>query len=352
MSLYPVTKQMVWQMIENERRLGEPFTLQGAIASYLYDLISSEPLSQRNYVKVWSWTHKKVRLHWEQITTTAELIYSNSEGHTRGTLRAQKDAIPEQKEGIGAHEGHTRGTHLQSTNNISIPKTSDIPPPPADLRDAYAGEQPAPDSVDLSFLWDNDLNHESGVRKALREFSHPSPPELIRTLWGRRGRADFSSLTELVTRHGWPVFVAAAVITTNEASSPGINFLTKVCNRLTAQRHEQHSQNIRPEAATGIDEGPGGVPIYNLIPHDGAALPGGVRAGRHGGRQNAGRNQGAYKRPGERSWEEHLRACGYSEDEIAASGSPFGGERGSAGASGGPGDGEILPHRPVLRLRA
>ena len=27
MSLYPVTKQMIWQMIENERRLGEPFTL-------------------------------------------------------------------------------------------------------------------------------------------------------------------------------------------------------------------------------------------------------------------------------------------------------------------------------------
>lgn len=125
MSLYPVTKQMIWQMIENERRLGGPFSLQGAIASYLYDLITGSEMSQRNYCKVWGWSHKKVRLNWEQITSTAALMHANEQGHTRGTTGAQKEAKTAQNEGVRAHEGHTRGTHLQSTIDISIPKTSD-----------------------------------------------------------------------------------------------------------------------------------------------------------------------------------------------------------------------------------
>ena len=315
MSLYPVTKQMLWQMIENERKLGGPFSLQGAITSYLYDLITGAEISQRNYAKIWRWTRKKVRINWEQIENTATLIHSNSQGPTRGPLGAQKDVIPMQKESIGAHEGPTWGPHLQNTIDLSNKETSEVL---QDLSvDASAREASSSPSFDLSFLSDRDLDYESDIRETLGKYRPTDARELLIHRWRRPQVPPMVTLADLLRIHGWEVFAAGVVISA-DTEKPRLPFLTSILQRLTTQRHEQRRQNIRPEAATADDPGGSGIPIYNLVPNAGEAVPRGVRTGRPGGHQPPRRNQGAYKRPGERSYHESLVAAGYTPEEIAA----------------------------------
>lgn len=234
MSLYPVTKQMIWQMIENERRLGEPFTLQGAIASYLYDLIAGNEISQRNYAKVWGWTRKKVRINWEQIETTAELIHSNSQGPTRGPLGAQKEAIPAQKQSIGAHEGPTWGPHLQNTMDLSIKETSE------ELQhlsvDAGACEGSSASSFDLSFLSEKDGDYASDIRETLGKYRQADARDLLIHRW-RRGRVPATvTISDLLRLHGWEVF-AAGVVISSDTDRPGLPYLSAILQRLTEQRN-------------------------------------------------------------------------------------------------------------------
>lgn len=351
MSLYPVTKAFVWQMIENERKLGGPFSLQGAIASYLYDLITGGEISQRNYCKVWGWSHKKVRLNWEQITSTAALMHANEQGHTRGTTGAQKEAKTEQNEDIGAQQGHNRGTHLRNTTNSNTNYSANLAgggKPQGRVREAPEPPPPPADPVDLSWLPVNDRVYAPTIAEKLSSYRPTSGDQLLTHTWRNKSSPPVSSIVQLIQAYPWPVFVAAVVIAADDRK-PNLKFLNAILQRLNHEHSEaQRSAAIDP----GSDADGSGIPIYDLTRHAGGAVPPGVYKGRNGGSQPSGRRQGAFKRPGERSYREHLEACGYTPEQIAAitaqddhGGFPAG------GADQRQGSGESAV-RPLLRLRA
>ena len=358
MSLYPVTKQMIWQMIENERQRPDGFTLQGAIASYLYDLITGTEMSQRNYCKVWGWSHKKVRLNWEQITSTAALMHANEQGHTRGTTGAQKEAKSAQNEGVRAHEGHTRGTHLLNTTNYTTKNSANLAGGGKPQDRAQAREESAPAPVaeepsvsvewDLSWLPANDRVYAPTIAEKLDLYKPSSGDYLLTHLWRSKSSPPTSSIAKLLAEYPWPVFVAAAVITAGERN-PNLKLFDAILQRLN---HEHSRANESTPIAAGSDAAGGGALIYDLTGHAGGAVPGGVRPGRNGSPQPAGRREGAFKHPSQRSLYEHYRSCGWSDDEIAALHSDSAaGNVPAGGSNSGAGGGEIA-HRPLLRIGA
>jgi len=113
--IFSVTKKMLWALIKAEQER-ECFSVEGAIASYVYDLSRGKIMSQREYAKCWSWTHKKVRYHWENIALKGAFLWERTQGHTWGTPGAQETPKSGQNQNNGAHEGHTKGTQLINTN--------------------------------------------------------------------------------------------------------------------------------------------------------------------------------------------------------------------------------------------
>jgi hypothetical protein len=357
MSLYPVTKQFIWQMIDNERRLGGPFSLQGAIASYLYDLITGAEISQRNYCKVWGWTHKKVRLNWEQITSTAHLIHANSQGHTRGTTGAQEDAIPDEKQGNGAHEGHNRGTHLQNTTNSNLNLSANLGGggKPQERVSAHEEPPPAPPddgpvpfvSDDLEWLPEPDQVYAPEITRILETYRPTAGDQLITHTWRQHSRVPFSSVAALLRDYPWPVFVAGVVIAADDRR-PNLKFLNAILRRL-------NDEYTRPKTA-GVHGGPvgvrDGIVIHNIAAGLGRSVPAGVSPGRAGGYQQTSRRNPDFKRPGERSWDEHLRACGVDPSELISDETAHDSEIRPNSSGAGLSNGETLPYRPIVRLRA
>lgn len=112
------------------------------------------------------------------------------------------------------------------------------------------------------------------------------------------------------------------------------------------------TENTQDAISPRPDPTGSGIPIYDLIPNAGAAMPGGVYPKRPGGLEPAGRSKAAYKRTGALSRREHLERCGWSPEQIdalLASDHPENVAPGGAAEWNGSGEN---PVRPVLRLRA
>ena len=208
---------------------------------------------------------------------------------------------------------HPRASELDRTTELDKENSDRL----EDLNAGASAPASSSPSFDLSFLSDRDLDYESDIRETLGKYRPTDARELLIHRWRRPQVPPMVTLADLLRIHGWEVFAAGVVISA-DTEKPRLPFLTSILQRLTTQRHEQRRENIRPEAATADDQGRSGIPIYNLVPHAGEAVPRGVRTGRPGGHQPPRRNQGAYKRPGERSYHESLVAAGYTPEEIAA----------------------------------
>lgn len=120
-----IPKHILWNMFKALKTDGE-FSEELAIISMLLDKMNGKKISQRGYVEIWHWGHKKIRTNWAKIDAISETCYREwlraHKGHTKGTKNSENE--PESKIGgtRRAHEGHTSNITNNNTLN-SIDKT-------------------------------------------------------------------------------------------------------------------------------------------------------------------------------------------------------------------------------------
>lgn len=216
------------------------------------------------------------------------------------------------------------------------------PPPPADV-------WPVPYvSDDLQWLPENDQVYAPTITELLATYRPTAGDQLLIHTWRQHSRVPFSSITALLRDYPWPVFVAGVVIAADDRR-PNLKFLQSILRRLNDAYNRPATDAGQYGRPVAIRDG---IHVYDITARPGGALPPGVSAGRNGGARQTSRRNPDFKRPSERSWDEHLRAGGIDPAELAPGATdydlPFGPHR----SAGGPGDGQTLPLRPLLRVRA
>ena len=332
--LFPVPAKPQRSLLDFKAEHGGVFSEDEATMDMMLMMDRGETKPERFLAKRWGWNPARVHRQkkaleaaakgWREWNTNtsvgvkqaeAEVKQAEAKSRVISSKNAASEAEVKQAEAEVKQPLyiHPRASELDRTTELDKENSDRL----EDLNAGASAPASSSPSFDLSFLSDRDLDYESDIRETLGKYRPTDARELLIHRWRRPQVPPMVTLADLLRIHGWEVFAAGVVISA-DTEKPRLPFLTSILQRLTTQRHEQRRQNIRPEAATADDQGGSGIPIYHIVPHAGEAVPRGVRTGRTGGHQPPRRNQGAYKRPGERSYHESLVAAGYTPEEIAA----------------------------------
>ena len=81
MDFVTLTQNMVWEMLQEERKR-DCFTERGAIISLLFDKLEDNQKGKREYSRIWKWTWDKLRYNWDKIDAISEVLATKSQHPT------------------------------------------------------------------------------------------------------------------------------------------------------------------------------------------------------------------------------------------------------------------------------
>lgn len=130
-NILPGHRGLYLQLLRSASR-SEGYTDAEARVSLLLDVDKSRSpgdavQSQRRYAAIWGWSHKKVRLHWDEVwQDVARLATSNGRQFDRNLARQlPPEWLAWARAQAGAQEGHTEGTVGGTKTAPPVPETKD-----------------------------------------------------------------------------------------------------------------------------------------------------------------------------------------------------------------------------------
>ena len=78
MEFITLTKDMVWKMLQREKK-EKSFSETGAVISLLFDKLNDEQKGKREYSRIWGWSWDKLRYHWSKIDAISEVLATKSQ---------------------------------------------------------------------------------------------------------------------------------------------------------------------------------------------------------------------------------------------------------------------------------
>lgn len=102
-------------------------------------------------------------------------------------------------------------------------------------------------SVSLDFLPEEYSVYQSGIQALLDAYDSDQPDELVKREW-QGARFNFHSVVDLARDHEWAKFVAAVVVTGDQADTPNARYLESLLDSFdTDQPNESDEQPDRPD---------------------------------------------------------------------------------------------------------